>query len=777
MKIFLKRIFFLLAIVLGATQIIVAQGEANIWYFGFNAGLDFNTSPPTPLTNGQLATWEGCASIADKNGALVFYTDGTTVWDKTHTPMPNGNGLFGNSSSTQSAIIVPYPGTYNYTNRHFDKYFIVTVDHQAGSHGVNYSEVDMTLNNGLGDVTATKNVHLYDASVTSEKICVAPHSNNCDFWVIGKPYANVDYYAYPITSSGFNTTPVISSVGPAMDNLFGSLKTSPDSKLVVATHSGSPNGIYVYDFNNTTGVLTSKFSDVSPGGYSYSQEFSPDNKILYWTLLNNPNVYQFDLTVANNPAFLASRQIIGTTANGNGFRMCALQIAPDGKIYAALQQQTSVSVINNPNVLGVGCGYVDMQQSLAGKVCGLGLPALVTSLIRPVNKIIISDSCVKQTVQFNLLDTNKITGYNWSYAKLSTPNNVIGTSAIYNPTMQFDTAGDYLITAVNHYACFLDTIIDTISILPLPIISLTAKNVTCFGLNNGSIVATSSGTVAPYTYTWSNSATTDTIKHLAPAAYSVSVTDAKGCISHDSAVITSPVALQVDTIIVTDVKCFGDSTGDAIISVSGGTAPYSYSWNTTPTQTTQHALALPAGTYTCTVTDSNSCVANRSAIIIEPPLLTVNITNHLSVCRGSSGNLNAIGGGGFGTLTYSWIPGNITTPVIDVGPDSTTKYILTGTDSNNCIAKDSSLVIINPNPVVSFGATLVCVGDSSVFTDSTTITSGSIATYNWTFGLGSAGSTLQNPTYSYINCNTYTIGLTAISDSGCTYLTTHLVVP
>ena len=61
------------------TSTVRAQGEANIWYFGNNAGLDFNTNPPTPLTNGALNTSEGCASVADKNGALVFYTDGITV--------------------------------------------------------------------------------------------------------------------------------------------------------------------------------------------------------------------------------------------------------------------------------------------------------------------------------------------------------------------------------------------------------------------------------------------------------------------------------------------------------------------------------------------------------------------------------------------------------------------------------------------------------------------------------------------------------------------------
>lgn len=768
----LKILFFYALITLRFTSAIVAQGEANIWYFGINAGLDFNTDPPTPLTDGVLSTSEGCASVADKNGALVFYTDGITVWDKNHVAMPNGTGLLGNPSATQSAIIVPYPGTYNYGSKRFDKYYIVTVEYVGGPNGVRYSEVDMTLNGGLGSVTAIKNIHLY-GSTTTEKICVAQHSNNCDFWVIGKPVGTPNYYAYAITSAGFNITPVISSVGPAMDAHLGSLKSSPDSKIVTATHGSVPNGIYVYDFNNTTGVLSTKFSDSSPGGYSYSQEFSPDNKILYYALLNNSNIYQYDLTVANNAAFLASRQIIGTTANAIGYKMCALQIAANGKIYAALHGQTSLGVINSPNTLGTGCGYVDMQQSLGGRSSTLGLPAIVTSLIRPVNEIVASDSCVKRFVQFGLLDTFKIVSYDWRFALLTTPNVLIGTGSVYNPVMQFDSTADYLITAINHYACYTDTIIDTLSILSLPVISLDPANVSCFGLNDGAITAAGSGTTAPYTYAWSNTSTTAVITGLAPIKYIVTVTDIKGCASQDSIVITSPAAaLSIDNTFINHVKCFGDATGDAKVVAIGGTPPYSYSWNSVPVQTSQQATGLLQGSYTCTVTDSNLCTVTQNVTITEPSKLITNITNFLSICEGSSGTLNSTNTGGTGSCNYSWQPGGLTTQNITFSPAVTANYILTVTDQNNCIAKDSSIVYVNPNPVVNFGASAVCVGFTSVFTDSTTITSGTVATYTWTFGQGTAGSILQNPTYLYSVCNIYTVSLTAISDSGCTSFST-----
>src|SRR5262245_41029728 len=86
-----------------------AQKQNNTWYFGGQAGISFNTSPPTALTNGALSTLEGCAAISDAKGDLLFYSDGVTVWNKDHQPMVNGTGLEGHASATQAAVIVPLP--------------------------------------------------------------------------------------------------------------------------------------------------------------------------------------------------------------------------------------------------------------------------------------------------------------------------------------------------------------------------------------------------------------------------------------------------------------------------------------------------------------------------------------------------------------------------------------------------------------------------------------------------------------------------------------------
>ena len=127
-----------------------AQKQGNIWYFGFKAGVDFNSGNPIGISDGAMSTEEGCASISDANGDLLFYTDGDTVYNRNHNVMPNGHGLLGNISSSQSAIIIKKPNSDSL-------YYIFTVDGWTGNNGgLNYSVVDMVLDGGNGDVNGKK---------------------------------------------------------------------------------------------------------------------------------------------------------------------------------------------------------------------------------------------------------------------------------------------------------------------------------------------------------------------------------------------------------------------------------------------------------------------------------------------------------------------------------------------------------------------------------------------------------------------------------------------
>ena len=261
-----------------------AQAEASKWYFGTNAGIDFSSGGPIVLTDGQLSTDEGCATISENNGDLLFYTDGITVWDRQHNIMPNGTGLTGDSSSTQSAIIVPKPG--NTTT-----YYIFTVDDLAGPNGLRYSEVDMTLNGGNGDITNQKNIEL-NAS-TTEKISAVKHANGIDFWVVTHDWNNNNFLSYRVTAAGVNMTPVTSSVGEihgdnGLDSK-GYMKISPDaSRLALASWSGN-SVVEIFDFNNSSGVVSNPiligngFFSSGPASGAYGVEFSPDSDLLYVT--------------------------------------------------------------------------------------------------------------------------------------------------------------------------------------------------------------------------------------------------------------------------------------------------------------------------------------------------------------------------------------------------------------------------------------------------------------------------------------------------------------
>ena len=145
----IKRLTITFILTLLLINISSAQKESRFWYFGDNAGLDFNQSPPVPLLNGVLITTEGCASMSDTSGALLFYTDGITVWDRNGMPMPNGTGLLGHSNSTHSAAIVKEPGSSS-------KYYIFTAPAQAGvlngKPEMRFNLIDLSLNGGFGDV-------------------------------------------------------------------------------------------------------------------------------------------------------------------------------------------------------------------------------------------------------------------------------------------------------------------------------------------------------------------------------------------------------------------------------------------------------------------------------------------------------------------------------------------------------------------------------------------------------------------------------------------------
>lgn len=370
----IKPLLFLLACCLACNPVCCQQ--AGNWFFGNRAGLSFNGGPPLVTADGALNTIEGCASISDDTGQLLFYTDGISVWNRQHRPMPNGTGLKGHTSAANSAIIVPKPGSPAI-------YYIFTADaiENNNASGYNFSELDMTLDGGLGDITANKNILLYAPS--TEKLTATRHANGIDVWVITKDWGNNTWRVFKVDCNGVHTNPVISNAGAVHDELFmglhvgssGLIKVSPDGTLLSSTRPNA-NTWELFHFDNATGIISDALSFATPS--VYGAEFSSDSKLLYIGSISGiNNIDQYDVSVYNKAAIQASAIPIGVALASSG----ALQMGPDNKIYCARSHSRKLGVINAPGVRGPGCNYADMQVDVQQAFVFYGLPAFISDLV------------------------------------------------------------------------------------------------------------------------------------------------------------------------------------------------------------------------------------------------------------------------------------------------------------------------------------------------------------------------------------------------------------
>src|SRR5882672_8892581 len=174
--------------------------------------------------------------------------------------------------------------------------------------------------------------------------------------------------------------PVISHVGsyepntPEIGAAIGQMKISPDgSKLALVYSNTSPSVAELYDFNNSTGVV-SNVLNLSTDGGEYGVEFSPDNSKLYISIINSRKVFQYDLLAGNDSAIVDSKTLVSDTS---AWPLAGMQLGPDGKIYIA-GNYDHLDVINDPDMAGVSCNYLHDAISL-GHVAGYGITNFIDS--------------------------------------------------------------------------------------------------------------------------------------------------------------------------------------------------------------------------------------------------------------------------------------------------------------------------------------------------------------------------------------------------------------
>ncbi len=657
-----------------------SQREANIWYFGTYAGIDFNSGNAIPLTDGQINRWEGVASFCDSLGNLLIYTDGDSVWNANHQIMPNGYGLLGEPTSTESAIIVPTPNNDSI-------YFLFTVDAEGGDDGLCYSIINMNLDDSLGDVQE-KNIQL--ETPVSEKVTAVRHSNNRDFWVITHGWETDSFFVYLVTPTGINTTPQIYEVGtPHKDigitgnNAVGYMKASPNGQKLALVLQVT-RIIELYDFNNTTGEISNPITIPDPGGSPYGVEFSPQSSKLYFT--SRFYLYQADLSLPNPDDIINSVTLIDSSQTENF--LGAVQVAPDGKIYMAHEYNNFLGVINNPELKGDSCNFILNGFYLKGRESRLGLPDFIQTYFLPPD-FFVSNLCFGDSTSFFLSDTVGIDSLYWTFGDTLSANN---SSKKFFPKHLFSAPGRYevqLTVYENTNQYFKKRIIQ---INPLPQVQLGNDTLIC----QGDSILLNPNSVDCF-YLWNNGTTDSTLWAFEDKTYSVTVTDIyTSCSKTDS--LNLDLSALPDFDIGNDTNfCKNDSL---FLSVNYPNAQFL--WNTGSND--NFIYVSSPGTYYLQITDSIGCSASDSIDVEMFDLPQFDIGNDTILCHNTEINLSISG-----FEAYLW---SDSSTFNNLNITEQGLYWLEVTDSNSCKSKDSIFITDTFPPDIFVGNdTVLCEND------------------------------------------------------------------
>ncbi len=691
---FSLRYIILFCLFFTALPLVAQQKEANIWYFGRFLGIDFNSGTPVPLNDGQLNTTEGVATICDVNGNLRFYTDGIRIWNRLHQVMPNGTGLLGDPSSTQSAIIIPFIGDNT-------RYYVFTVAQLSGPNGLNYSVVNMTLDGGKGDVEV-KNLPVISNVV--EKITAVRHCNNRDIWVVAHGSASDIYYSFLVSVAGVNTSPVISHAGvilpgvvppsPLDSTSLGYLKASPDGSKIAAAHWTV--NVDVSDFDNATGVVSNSASMYIPGDphyLSYGIEFSPNSKLLYSSVFytdpanaqKRNALFQYDVTLGNAAAIRASKQVISLNSDPID-TYAALQIAPDGKMYMAKRAYKNIASVSNPNVYGPGCVFTAsaIQWTLSNQESSYGLPTFVQSYFYPPDSFTHTVSCLSLTANFNYTPASNVVSVKWDFGDPAS-GVVNNTSTLNNPVHIFSAPGIYNVALIKFTNCGTDTIRKQLSTDAINI-NLGPDTTVCTAT---SLLLNSSAAGSSNTFLWQDGSTNPTFLAATAGLYWVEARNAAGCVKRDSINVAFK-SLPVFNLGTDAPICAGDS-----LTLNAATAgAISYLWSSGATTST--IKAFQAGLYWCEVNNGGCIFRDSLTITALIPKPVVNLGNDITLCGTGPVPLDATNAGS----TYLWQNGSTNATLL---ASTSGLYWVEVKNSSGCIKRDSINITFKVTPIFNLG--------------------------------------------------------------------------
>lgn len=669
------------------------QLENSNWYFGTNAAVNFPASgAPVALTGSAMSTYEACASVSDARGRLLFYTNSETLWDSSNKIMVNGANLGGHASCSQGTVVVQNPGN-------IQQYYVFVHDaaETLFAGGLKYNLVDMTRQGGLGEVIQSR-VQVSSVRLT-EKLTTVPHANGRDTWVIVHGWQTNTFYAYLLTATGLQSTPVTTNIGAVHSggggangnaNGVGYMRVSPDGrKLALGIRD---QNFELFDFNTATGQL-SNYVPLYSVYRSYGVEFSPDGHLLYGTDLDGLGVYQYNLQAGSASAIASSGLRIASTANNAG----AVQVGPDGKLYISVLYSNYLAVIDNPNVRGIGCGFKANGVNLNSASGQIGLPNYPSSQV--VNRTVAftsTASCANSAVTFTGTSQPTLTTAtaSWNFGDPASASANAATG--FTPTHVYSQAGTYQVTLAVSYPGLATpvTVTQAVTVASLPQVRLGRDTTLCGSQLQLSAGAQPAGT----TYRWQDGSTSATYLAKASGRYRVAVTSAAGCTRTDSVQVTLN-AMPTPRLPADTTSC------TASVLLRPGTQPVgsTYRWQDGSTSATY--LAQSSGTYSVLVTTAQGCTSTATGRVQLGQAPVVSLGADTLVCPNAVWTLRTSPQPA-GTL-FRWQDGSTAPTYVAHGPGQYSVQVKASASSCSAtatrLAAATNCLVVIPNVITPNG--------------------------------------------------------------------------
>lgn len=476
---------------------------------------------------------------------------------------------------------------------------------------------------------------------------------------------------------------------------------------------------YTYSWSN--GATTEDIANLVAGSYTVTVTDGNGCSVTEtYNVVNNAGTLSATANITPELCTSSNGAIDQTVTGGNG-----------GLTYSWSSGQTTEDLFGLPTGTYT-CTITDQTGCYIVETYNVGQSSGNISL---VGTNITNETCGNGQGAINITVTGNNLSYLWSNG--ATTEDLTGISA-----------GNYTCTITNTSGCSYTT--GAISVINTAgTMNVTTQLITdeVCGNSNGSINMNVANGTAPYTYSWSNGATTEDIIGLSAGTYTLTVTDANGCTESNSVTVGSNNGtLAIQNGIVSDEVC-GNTAGAIDLVVSGGTPTLSYSWSSG--QTTEDLTGLAAGTYTVTVTDNNGCQETNSYVVNNQAsnlAYTSTVTNE--VCSNGAGSITLNVTGGTGPYTYAWSNAGTTQSITGL---SAGLYSCTITDNLGCSIVTGDISLGNTASGMSASTTVVdatCGNNGSI--DLTVVGGTAPLTYLWSNAATTEDITgLGAGTYSY----------------------------